>query len=111
LVGIAKYLYRPQTAASRTQLLRKLNLSDRALQLGIQALQAIGFQVVSTDAGLQIPNQESNETDMMLAIAPFLSALREEQFRRQYFAQLSIDTIRTAAQTILLSTQQSALDL
>ena len=103
LIGIAKYLHRTQHTASRTQLLQKLDLSDRTLQLGIQALQAIGFQVVAAENGFQITEQTTHDSNPMQAIALFLSGLREEQFRQQYFAQLSIETIRAAAQNWLLA--------
>ena len=45
LVGIAKYLSRTGKTATLEQLHEKLGLSDRALQLGLQSLCAIGFEM------------------------------------------------------------------
>ncbi|AFY48015.1 single-stranded-DNA-specific exonuclease RecJ [Nostoc sp. PCC 7524] len=95
LVGIAKYLSRTHQPVTRVQLLEKLEISDRALLLGIKALKYWGFTVTRQDRDLQIswhPNTVSeNKGDV--AVAQFLAAVSEEQFQQQYFAEVSLSTI------------------
>jgi single-stranded-DNA-specific exonuclease len=102
LVGVAKYLSRTQKVVTRTQLLDKLQIGDRCLHLGIQALKSCGFTVQTQDRHLQImQHNHTLSSNSEIAIARFLAAIREEQFQRQYFAQVPLSTIQTmASQTI-----------
>ncbi|MFQ3615265.1 MAG: single-stranded-DNA-specific exonuclease RecJ [Cyanobacteriota bacterium] len=104
LVGLAKYLSRTGQLATRSQLLRKLGVGDRPLRAGIQALQSLGMTVTAQPDGFQFqwnPAEQSTksppEFHLNLAIDAFLSAVEEEQFRRQYFATVPIETIRAIA--------------
>ncbi|MBF2087360.1 MAG: single-stranded-DNA-specific exonuclease RecJ [Synechococcales cyanobacterium K44_A2020_017] len=109
LVGIGKYLSRTQQPVSRQQLLQKLGIRDRSLQVGIQALQTLGFTVTSSPEGLQmgyeaaIAEENHDLENHERAIALFLAALQEEQFRQRYFYQIPIDTIRSLAQQALMA--------
>ncbi len=102
LVGIAKYLSRTNQLVTRVQLLEKLGIADQSLHLSFKALRYLGFTVQREDRYLQIdyhPNTESNLAQT--AILQFLAAVREEQFQREYFAEVPLSTIQTIAATIL----------
>jgi single-stranded-DNA-specific exonuclease len=99
-VGIGKFLARTGQTATLAQLQEKLDLSDRTLQLGLNALSEIGFQVkhvdwsiaISLQHSLEMANPAANE-----AIQDFLAAVEEEQFLRQYFYQVPLSTIQSQA--------------
>lgn len=105
LVGIAKYLSRTGKSATLAQLHEKLGLSDRTLNLGLQALSHLGFQVIYQEKGASrqefiIQNSTvvppfSQETFPHLS--QFLEAVREEQFHRRYFSQVPLSTIQAMA--------------
>ncbi len=109
LVGIAKYLSRTQQLVTRAQLLDKLQIGDRCLFFGIQALHHCGFTIQTQDRNLQIiqhSNTVSNNSE--IAIGKFLAAIHEEQFQRQYFAEVPLSTIQTMAhQTIIFEEVKS----
>jgi single-stranded-DNA-specific exonuclease len=103
LVGIAKYLSRTGQPATRLQLLQKLDIGDRTLQLGFESLKALGFDIRSSDQGFYITWDKTSFPPLSEegAIAPinhFLAAIREEQFRRQYFYEIPIATVQAIAQ-------------
>ena len=96
LVGIAKYLSRTGKPALRTQLLEKLEMGDRALQFGFQALQSVGFTITTSNEGFYFSWQPepADEPLIQSRIDRFLAALQEEQFRRQYFYALPLPTLQ-----------------
>jgi len=102
LVGIAKYLSRTNQVVTRVQLLEKIAISDQTLLVGIKALKYLGFTVKGEDRYLQITWHPSDSAEKFAeeAVAGFLAAVREEQFQRQYFAQVSLSTIVAIAITI-----------
>jgi single-stranded-DNA-specific exonuclease len=105
LVGVAKYLSRTGQLATRQQFLEKLDIGDRSLQIGFQSLAQFGFVIKTQDRAFQVTWDESQgvaiqEEAQAIAIAQFLTTLKEEQFRRRYFAHLSIEII----QAVLLQT-------
>lgn len=92
LVGLAKYLARTQTPVPTDQLMVRLGLTPLSLQLALQALGQVGFAWQESPGGLHIsvsPGTDQGEG----AIAMFLDTLQEEQFRRRYFAQVSLTTL------------------
>lgn len=97
LVGIAKYLSRTQQAASRTQLLEKLEVGDRVLQLGLESLKHLGFEVTTSSTGVEL-RQTSDifpaNAEEILEVRLFLEAVQEEQFRRRYFNMIPLTTIQ-----------------
>ncbi len=95
LVGIAKYLSRTNQLVTRVQLLEKTGISDQTLLVGIKALKYLGFTVKLQDRFLQITwhSRDSAENLADAAVARFLAAVREEQFQRQYFAEVPLSTI------------------
>lgn len=105
LVGIAKYLSRTGKPATRLQLLDKLEIGDRTLQLGFRTLKYLGFQITAVNNTFKITwHTEPSPTDnrFTATVEQFFSAVQEEQFRRQYFAQIPLSTLQAvAAQTSL----------
>ncbi|RUR79642.1 DHH family phosphoesterase [Chlorogloeopsis fritschii PCC 9212] len=98
LVGIAKYLSRTNQIVTRVQLLQKLGISNSSLLLGFKALKYIGFTVQRQDLYLQISQDANAESTLAeVAIDQFLAAVREEQFQRQYFADVPLSTILAIA--------------
>ncbi|NES40055.1 MAG: single-stranded-DNA-specific exonuclease RecJ [Moorea sp. SIO2C4] len=112
LLGIAKFLSRTGQWATLVQLQEKLDLSDRTVELGLNALSVIGFEVSYQDSGVQISwhgrewssdwplatlrertNVAGNDAIALRAIAIFFAAIEEEQFRLQYFYQVPLSTI------------------
>ncbi|MEH2244266.1 single-stranded-DNA-specific exonuclease RecJ [Nostoc sp.] len=95
LVGIAKYLSRTNQLVTRVQLLEKIGISDQTLLVGIKALKYLGFTVKLQDRYLQITWHQSDSAENFAdaAVARFLAAVREEQFQRQYFAEVPLSTI------------------
>ncbi|MEH2240020.1 single-stranded-DNA-specific exonuclease RecJ [Nostoc sp.] len=95
LVGIAKYLSRTNQPVTRVQLLEKIGISDQTLLVGIKALKSLGFTVKRQDNDLQFAWHPSDRAENFAdaAVARFLAAVREEQFQRQYFAEVPLSTI------------------
>jgi single-stranded-DNA-specific exonuclease len=101
LVGVAKYLSRTGNTATRQQVLTKLGISDRALQFGFRALTILGFRLSYQTHALQVDWQSNSlvaERELTGAIEQFFSAIKEEQFHRQYFYQVPLTTIQAMAQ-------------
>ncbi|OUL37668.1 single-stranded-DNA-specific exonuclease RecJ [Nostoc sp. T09] len=95
LVGIAKYLSRTNQLVTRVQLLDKLGIGDQTLLMGIRALKYLGFTLQRQDNYLRISQEPENasQTQADAAVAKFLAAVREEQFQREYFAEVPLSTI------------------
>jgi single-stranded-DNA-specific exonuclease len=103
LVGIAKYLSRTGQSATRIQLLDKLGIGDRALKLGFQTLELLGFTLRFSDNAFHVswqeqPSRFSTDTALTAAVEQFAIAVKEEQFRRQYFYQVPLATMQAVAQ-------------
>ena len=99
LVGIAKFLSRTGQSATLAQLQDKLDLSDRTLHLGLNALSPLGFELKHLDWAVQINwNPTFSSSDAANdATLDFLAAVEEEQFLRQYFYQVPLSTIQSQA--------------
>lgn len=105
LAGLAKYLSRTGAPISRTTLLSKLGIGDRTLQVGFQTLQAHGFEITSSEQGFEfrwpatsLPTPQDSPIAIQHAIQQFLTAIQEEQFRRQYFVTVPFEFIQAMAQ-------------
>jgi single-stranded-DNA-specific exonuclease len=112
LAGVAKYLSRTGALATRRQLCEKLGVSDGCLQLGLQALGELGFQVAhfADSLWLSRPKRASRGGDfaeISPAIIAFLAAVSEEQFLRQYFAEVPLSTIQAMANSVRDSLPES----
>jgi single-stranded-DNA-specific exonuclease len=102
LVGIAKYLAQTNKKIELSKLISKLNIGDRSLKLGIDALTEIGFErSIESQTNLLTfswdPNSTSGEVDLysLDSIRAFLAAIEEEQFQRDYFLQVPIYTLES----------------
>ena len=97
LVGLAKYLARTGTAATRSQLEQKLNLGPQSLTWGWQALQQLGFELRIDGETVQIhTHQEPSlppSSETTTAIQCFLAAIQEEQFQQQYFQTVPLEVM------------------
>lgn len=94
LVGIAKYLSRTRKPVTHQQLQEKLNLSDRALNIGLQTLLKLGFVYQKIDDSYRFNWQESQiEGDLKPEIGDFELAIAEQQFQQQYFQRVPLSTI------------------
>jgi len=113
LLGIAKYLSRTETMVSIEQLQKKLDLGSQCLSLGLIAINDWGFSVKYLGEYLEeylenLPQtnkikilQTSDQFISSQYISPkvqqFLAAITEEQFRYQYFQQVSAPKIEILA--------------
>ncbi|AFZ34898.1 putative exonuclease, RecJ [Stanieria cyanosphaera PCC 7437] len=94
LVGIVKYLIRTGKTATREQIQAKLSLSDRCWQLALKALQASGIDYQVTEENYSFNWITDNFYAQTEAeITNFILAVEEEQFQRQYFAQVPLSVI------------------
>ena len=94
LVGIAKYLSRTQKQVTKSQILAKLNISDRAWQSGLEALTKAGFKYDVRDNYVRFTydrNRVSSELTSYIDL--FLTIIQEESFQQQYFYQVPLSTI------------------
>jgi len=95
LVGIAKYLSRTNQTVTRVQILEKLGIKDQTLHLGFKALKFLGFTVKTQERYLLFTQHSIVEPKLAeAAIAKFLAVVREEQFQREYFAEVPLATIQ-----------------
>ena len=100
LVGIAKYLTRTQKIVSKKQITDKLEISDRALVSGLQALKAVGFDFQMSKEGYQFSQENSLTIDnAQQQINNFVAIVAEEKFQQQYFTQVPLPVINNHIQT------------
>ena len=96
LVGMAKYLSRTAKRVSLERLKNQLDITCKSLDLGLIALTTVGFMVNRDGHSLGISGEPRGGT-VNGSIEKFLDAIAEEQFRRQYFYQVSIETLQAMA--------------
>ncbi|MGD1941731.1 MAG: single-stranded-DNA-specific exonuclease RecJ [Leptolyngbyaceae cyanobacterium] len=96
LLGVAKYLARTGEWRPRSRVAEKLGVSDRTLQIGLLALQSLGFTVQQTETELAIsaPARQPEPDQSELAAADFLVAVQEESFRQRYFYEVPVATLQ-----------------
>ncbi|OCQ95820.1 single-stranded-DNA-specific exonuclease RecJ [Limnothrix sp. PR1529] len=93
LLGMAKYLSRTGQTVDRAVLSARLALSPQAIELGLNALAAIGLNPREQDGHLRFQPQaldamETEATTRSRAIAQFWAIVQEERFHHQYFATM-----------------------
>ena len=93
LIGIIKYLVRTQKLVTKQQIKEKLNISDRSFELGLQALNAIGFTYNYADDYYQFMQKDIIQDEATEAIDSFLNVVAEEQFQKRYFTQVPLPVI------------------
>ncbi len=100
LIGIAKYMANMSEEVELERLKSRLNIGDRSLRLGLDALVELGFQV-SLETGsnlvtIQLLEQHrSQDVDLyaLVTVQKFFAAIEEEQFKRNYFLQVPVYAI------------------
>lgn len=103
LVGIAKYLQRTGKTATRQQLCCKLGVSDVVLERGLQALIDLGVQVHCPNPDQIAVTQWADAIagpEAQARLRPFLAALQEERFRRQYCTRMSAEVDQIVTSTL-----------
>ncbi|HAN72847.1 MAG TPA: single-stranded-DNA-specific exonuclease RecJ [Planktothrix sp. UBA8402] len=112
LIGMAKYLSRTHQPVTIQKLRNQLNLGVIPLQIGFKILQILGFKIEYQDQAFYISWQNSSHFNtsetLPQLIQTFLSTVQEEQFRRQYFCNVSLSILESiAVQTIIKETNKS----
>ncbi|MEL6495676.1 MAG: single-stranded-DNA-specific exonuclease RecJ [Cyanobacteria bacterium J06623_7] len=94
LIGIAKYLSRTQKSVSQSQIQTKLQIGDRAFELGLQTLSAAGFKHRLEQDRYQFELVKANSSpDLTAQIKSLAIAIREEKFQQQYFYQVPLPVL------------------
>jgi len=93
LLGIAKYLSRKGKTVTQEKLQEKLALNFTTVELGLQALSSIGFEI-EQETAIQIAGMPTIDLFKNEAVKVFLAAIQEEKFRCQYFIEVPIEIIR-----------------
>jgi single-stranded-DNA-specific exonuclease len=101
LVGLAKYLSRTGQGVTSQQLQTKLGIGPLALELGLQALDSLGFSVQPLATGWQFSYRPAPGPASPPALQTFLRAIQEQQFRQRYFQQVSLSTLQAEAEQTL----------
>lgn len=101
LLGLAKYLSRTQETVSRDRLEKILEVCDRTLDVGLESLELLGYQVTNLvnhpeRAQLQIRAGDIDTANLAAAASLFMQAVQEEAFRRQYFAHVPVTVLEQA---------------
>jgi single-stranded-DNA-specific exonuclease len=103
LIGIAKYLSETHLSPYLEKLSSKLNISDRVVKLGLDALVEIGFAISlqheTNILTVELARQNnSQEVDLysLITVQKFFAAIEEEQFNRNYFLQVPIYAIESS---------------
>lgn len=98
-VGIAKYLSRTEQSIPYEQLRQTLQLGDRSIAVGLQALKWIGFESEVDAERVRFCSNAApikQERDTEVAVE-FYAAVQEEQFLRQYFYEVPIVLLQSIA--------------
>jgi single-stranded-DNA-specific exonuclease len=95
LVGIGKYLLRTGKIVAKEQLGDKLGISDRTLDLGLEALTKLGMECHQNNQNLQFVRGRENHLEGAKIVKKFLEAVAEEKFQREYFYQVPLSTLES----------------
>jgi single-stranded-DNA-specific exonuclease len=103
LIGIAKYLSETHSSPELGRLSSKLNISDRSVKLGLDALVEIGFGIsLQQETNLltielaRSSNLQDADLYSLITVQKFFAAIEEEQFNRNYFLQVPIYAIESS---------------
>jgi single-stranded-DNA-specific exonuclease len=93
-VGLAKYLSRTGERVGRSQLLQKLGIGDRALQVGFRSIAQVGFRVSGGVDGFQFSGDGALYAEHHHeALEAWSIALQEEYFMASYFARVPLEML------------------
>jgi single-stranded-DNA-specific exonuclease len=116
LVGIAKYLVNTNEEIDLGRLKLQLDISERTIRLGLDALVEIGFQVslqqptnlvkvvITQPQTVGVASPMANrDLDLysLVTVQRFFAAIDEEQFNRNYFLQVPVYAILSANESNL----------
>lgn len=100
LVGIAKYLVNTKEEIELARLGTQLNIGDRSVRLGLDALVELGFEIsLQPQTHLVTITLSQPQTDRdvdlysLITVQRFFAAIEEEQFNRNYFLQVPVYAI------------------
>ncbi len=104
LIGASKYLAASHDSIDLERLRAKLNISDRSLRLGLDALVEIGFdvslqnetQILTIGSSDRFPNLSESELYSLFTVRQFWAAIDEERFKRNYFLQIPVYAIESS---------------
>ncbi|MCY7407112.1 MAG: DHH family phosphoesterase [Alkalinema sp. CAN_BIN05] len=96
LIGIAKYLARTGEHISPQHYCDRLLVSATTFQIGLEILRSLGFKITNQQDGLQISpvNNPPTTAELTAAESSWTIRVREERFRQQYFAQVSLTIVQ-----------------
>ncbi|MCU0524763.1 MAG: single-stranded-DNA-specific exonuclease RecJ [Elainella sp. Prado103] len=112
---LVKHLSQTGQTVTLAQLQDRLQVGDRTLIVGLESLRLIGYLVrmepeqpwadLSSGTRLQFAFSAESRSDSawIVAKATFAAAVQEQQFLQQYFCQVSIEVLQTAADRIAYS--------
>ncbi len=106
LLGIAKYLARTQKSVSPQQWCDRLSVSASTLQIGLEALQKLGFEIKTTKQGLAVSREATGSplSEILAAAAEaWERGVCHERFRQQYFMQVKLAVLQAFLSQSLLS--------
>jgi single-stranded-DNA-specific exonuclease len=93
LLGIAKYLAQKKQNVDRDFLAQKLNINLITLQYGLITLAKLGLISEMRENELYFTKLELEIKDFEESLLEFIKKIEEEQFKKQYFTQVSLETI------------------
>jgi single-stranded-DNA-specific exonuclease len=107
LAGMAKYAARTQQSLALTQVRSHLNLTGRSLLLGLEALKAVGFELVENGDVLTIQGQprsltEQDSSSAAQAIERFMDAIDEDHFLYHYFQRTPVEKLQQIVEQRLM---------
>jgi single-stranded-DNA-specific exonuclease len=99
LAGMAKYAARTQQSLALTQVRSHLNLTERSLLLGFEALKAVGFELdlnkdVASVRGQTRSLTERESPSAVRAIERFMDAIDEDHFLHHYFQRTPVERLQ-----------------
>jgi single-stranded-DNA-specific exonuclease len=106
----AEDLSRTGERVGRKDLCEILGIGDRTIDLYLEALRHLGFEIVSQHPQVQLRRSlrpiSDAVGDLERTRARFLAAVREEQFHRQYFYSVSVATLQAHGAAIVASAEE-----
>ena len=94
-IGMAKYLSHHQKVISYQELQERLNLDEQLLELGLNLLMQLGFDINKDKEKLSIKGSFVLNSDYSVDLQGFRNAIAEYNFQRQYLYQAPIASLES----------------
>ena len=94
-IGMAKYLSHHQKVISYQELHTKLNLDRQLLELGLNLLTQLGFDINIHEDNVSIKGSFALNSNDSVHLKAFRNAIAEYNFQRQYFYQAPIGALES----------------